>query len=94
MSDIKKWGSDERQKFTDTSKGKITYDRAVFDGVVADVSMFKAAPDLYKALEELFDRENVEIFRTAIETNRQFDLYKWADRAMLALKKARGECHE
>ena len=85
MSDIKKWGSDDESKFTDTSMGKITYDRAVFDGVVADVSMFKAAPDLYKALDDLVtawhsrdDEFRMNAFDTALEV----------------LKKARGECHE
>ena len=59
MSDTKftpgQWVPLDESKFTDTSMGKITYERAVFDGVVADVSMFKAAPDLYKALEEMCD---------------------------------------
>lgn len=76
MSDTKltlgKWVCDDKSKFTDISKGSITYsgpslkvkDTEVnVDGVISTVSMFKAAPHMYKALEclmELNEEDDVE----------------------------------
>lgn len=109
MSDIKKWGSDESQKFTDTSMGKITYSGPAlavddceinFDGVISTVAMFKAAPDLYKALEDLvrgaeMDKEQIDSEwgsgRTIEEIEADGDLSKRIINARTVLAKARGE---
>jgi len=99
MGDIKKWGSDDEQKFTDTSKASITFTGPALkvkdaecnvDGVISTVSMFKAAPDLYKALEEMCDMWTTVCDAQGWEPE-HMPQYK---NAMDALKKARGECHE
>ena len=57
-----KWVPVDESKFTDTSKGQITYNgpalsidefKVNIDGVSSTVAMFKTAPDMYKALEDL-----------------------------------------
>jgi len=97
MSDIKKWGSDDEQKFTDTSKGKLTYDgdknpEISIDHIEGKLSMFKAAPDMYKALEYVISRIETmdEAWWIENENCGGFDM----DKIETALKKARGEYHE
>lgn len=89
MSDTKKWTVEDSQKFTDFSLGEIQYTGVVedpdvsIDGVVGNLSMFKAAPDLYEALEEMF-----------IEFDDELDYLLGTDmagRAKSALSRARGE---
>ena len=103
MSDTKftpgQWVPVDESKFTDTSMGKITYsgpalavdDAEVnFDGVISTVAMFKAAPDMYKALEDLLDRY-VGLVECGDCGN--WDAEKEAEviASRLALAKARGE---
>jgi len=99
MSDIKKWGSDDEPKSTDTSMGKITYSgpalavddcKVNFDGVISTVAMFKAAPDLCKALEEMCDMWTTVCDAQGWEPEHVVQYRN----AMDSLAKARGECHE
>ena len=89
MSDTK-W-DDEHQRFTDTSKGNLSYDGDLsnpdisINHVEGKLSMFKAAPDMYKALEALMQfNEDDDMIEYYCGTN-LFDQIK------LAMSKARGE---
>jgi len=95
MSDIRKWGSDDGHKFTDTSKGKLTYDgdknpEITFERSIGRLSLFKAAPDLCKALEEMCDMWTTVCDAQGWDPEHVVQ-YK---NSLTSLAKARGECHE
>ena len=74
------WGEDNDVSTTEMSR--------------ANAALIAAAPDMYAVLKELIECEDVSIYSSAIESNvagHFFDLEEWADRAVVALAKARGE---
>ena len=95
MSDIKKWGSDDESKFTDISKGTLRYNgdknpEITLEGSIGRLSLFKAAPDTYKALEEMCDMWTTVCDAQGWEPEHMVQY----ENAVTSLAQARGECHE